>query len=208
MSRKKSPDSIECSIFSRIKRWGRGTIVLPAQFFDLGSREAIDLTLHRLTKAGEIRRIARGVYDYPRTHPKMGLLAPEPDKVAQAIADRDQTKIQPSGAYAANLLGLSEQVPARLVYLTDGTARTITIGKMTIQLRNTTQRNMATAGRLSGLVIQAFRHLGKQHITPARIQGLKQRIPLKERKTLLKDLKFAPVWMHAHFRDLAEAASA
>ena len=208
MPRKKSPNSIESSIFSRIKRRGRGTIVLPAQFLDLGSREAIDLTLHRLTKAGEIRRIARGVYDYPRSHPKMGLLAPKPDKVAQAIADRDQTKIQPSGAYAANLLGLSNQVPARLVYLTDGTARTITIGKMTIQLRKTTQRNMATAGRLSGLIIQAFRHLGKEHITVARIRGLKQRIPLKERKCILRDLKFAPAWMHAHFRDLAEIASA
>jgi len=206
MPRTKSPNSIESSIFSRIKRRGHGAVLLPAQFLDLGSREAIDLTLHRLTKTGKIRRIARGVYDYPKTHPKLGLLAPEPDKVAQAIADRDQTKIQPSGAYAANLLGLSEQVPARLVYLTDGTARTITLGKMTIQLRKTTPRNMATTGRLSGLVIQAFRHLGKEHITAGRIQGLKRRIPLKERKTLLKDLKFAPVWMHAHFRDLAEEA--
>ena len=179
--------------------------MLPAQFLDLGSREAVDLSLHRLTKAGEIRRIARGIYDYPKTHPKMGLLTPEPSKVAQAIADRDQTKIQPSGAYAANLLGLSDQVPARLVYLTDGAARTITLGKLSIQFRRTSQRNMATAGRLSGLLIQAFRYLGKEHISGARIQGLKKRIPLKERKRLLRDLKFAPVWMHAHFRDLAEA---
>ena len=208
MARKKSQESIESTIFSRIKRRGRGTVVLPSHFIDIGSREAVGVSLHRLTKAGDIRRIARGVYDYPRTHPKLGMLSPEPDKVAQAIADRDQTKIQPSGAYAANLLRLSDQVPARLVYLTDGTARIITIGKMTIQLRKTTQRNMATAGRLSGLVIQAFRHLGKQHITPARIQVLKKRIPLKERKRLLRDLKLAPVWMHAHFRDLAEDASA
>lgn len=179
--------------------------MLPAQFLDLGSREAVDLSLHRLTKAGEIRRIARGIYDYPKTHPKMGLLTPEPNKVAQAIADRDQTKIQPSGAYAANLLGLSEQVPARLVYLTDGAARTITLDKLSIQFRRTSQRNMATAGRLSGLLIQAFRYLGKEHISASRIQGLKKRIPLKERKRLLRDLKFAPVWMHAHFRDLAEA---
>ena len=179
--------------------------MLPAQFLDLGSREAVDLSLHRLTKAGEIRRIARGVYDYPKTHPKMGLLTPEPNKVAQAIADRDQTKIQPSGAYAANLLGLSDQVPARLVYLTDGAARTIALGKLSIQFRRTSQRNMATAGRLSGVLIQAFRYLGKEHISASRIQGLKKRIPLKERKRLLRDLKFAPVWMHAHFRDLAEA---
>lgn len=205
MPRTKSPKSIESTIFYRIKRRGRGTIVLPAQFLDLGSREAVDLSLHRLTKAGEIRRIARGIYDYPKTHPKMGLLTPEPNKVAQAIADRDQTKIQPSGAYAANLLGLSEQVPARLVYLTDGAARTITLGKLSIQFRRTSQRNMATAGRLSGLLIQAFRYLGKEHISASRIQGLKKRIPLKERKRLLRDLKFAPVWMHAHFRDLAEA---
>ncbi len=197
-------ETIEKRLLKRIRGGGRGSVFVPSQFLDLGTRAAIDKALSRLATEGTIRRLARGVYDYPKTHPKIGLLSPAPDAIANAIAGRDQTTLQPTGAYAANLLGLSEQVPARIVYLTDGAARSIRIGKMTIQLRQTTQRNMATAGRLSGLIIQAFRYLGKEHITPGRIATLKKRIPLKERRQLLRDLKLAPVWMHPHFRELAE----
>lgn len=197
-------EATEKRLLKRIRGGGRGSVFVPSQFLDLGTRAAIDKALSRLAADGTIRRLARGVYDYPKTHPKLGLLSPAPDAIAKAIAGRDQTTLQPTGAYAANLLGLSEQVPARIVYLTDGAARSIRIGKMTIQLRQTTQRNMATAGRLSGLIIQAFRYLGKEHISPGRITTLKNRIPLKERRQLLRDLKLAPVWMHPHFRELAE----
>ena len=98
-------------------------------------------------------------------HPVLGPLLPSPDAIAKAIAGREQARLQPAGAYAANLLGLSEQVPAKVVFLTEAFSRTVQIGSMTIQLRQTTPRNMATAGRLSGLVIQALRHLGKDHVT-------------------------------------------
>jgi hypothetical protein len=177
---------------------------VPGDFLDLGSREAIDLVLHRLVKKEILRRLARGVYDYPEQHPTLGLLSPSAETIAQALAGRDRTRIQPAGAYAANLLGLSEQVPAKAVFLTDGPSRTVKIGPMTIQLRRTTPRNMAAAGRLSGLVIQAFRELGKQHVTPARIKHLKRTIPGDKRRELLKDLKLAPAWMHPFFRELAD----
>ena len=196
--------STEERLLKRIRGGGRGSVFVPSHFLDIGTRTAIDKALSRLTADGTIRRLARGVYDYPKTHPTIGLLSPSPDAVAQTIAGRDRTTLQPSGAYAANLLGLSEQVPAKIVYLTDGPARSVRIGKMTIQLRQTTQRNMATAGRLSGLIIQAFRYLGKDHITNGRITTLKNRIPLNERRELLRDLKLAPVWIHPHFRELAE----
>jgi hypothetical protein len=74
---------------------------------------------------------------------------------------------------------------------------------MTIQLRQTTPRNMAAAGRLSGLLIQALRELGKEHVTPARVEHLKGTIPAAERRALLKDLALAPAWMHPIFRELA-----
>ena len=116
---------------------------------------------------------------------------------------RHRIRLQPAGAYATNLLGLSEQVPAKVVFLTDGPSRTVKIGRQEIQLRRTTPRNMATAGRLSGLLMQALRHLGKQHITPARMRHLKRTLPEKERRKLLKDLPLAPAWMHPLFRELA-----
>lgn len=196
--------TVEEQLLKRIRGRGRGSVFVPTQFLDLGTRAAIDKTLSRLAAEGTIRRLTRGVYDYPKTHPKMGLLSPSPDSVAKAIAGRDQTALQPSGAYAANLLGLSEQVPAKIVYLTDGPARCIQIGKMTIQLRQTTHRNMATAKRLSGLIIQAFRFLGKDHITSERITMLRSKLPLKERRGLIRDLKLAPAWMHPHFHELAK----
>lgn len=176
---------------------------MPSDFLDLGSREAVDVVLHRLTRKGTLRRLARGVYDRPVEHPVLGPLAPSAEAVARALAGRDHTRLQPAGAYAANALGLSEQVPAKAVFLTDGPSRTVTIGPMTIQLRRTTPRNMAAAGRLSGLLIQALRELGREHVTPARREHLKRTLPADERRGLLKDLKLAPAWMHPVFRELA-----
>jgi Family of unknown function (DUF6088) len=196
---------IESQILRRIHGSGRGAVFTPTQFADLGSRAAIDQTLSRLTRRGVIRRLARGVYDYPRLHSTLGPLLPAPEKIASAIAERDRARLQPAGAYAANSLGLSEQVPARVVFLTDGASRTVRTGPMTIQLRQTTPRNMAAAGRLSGLLIQALRYLGKDHVTPARVTHLKKTLPPAKRRALLKDLRLAPAWMHPILRDLAEA---
>jgi hypothetical protein len=144
------------------------------------------------------------VYDFPKDHPVLGLLQPSADEVAQALAGRDHTRLQPAGAYAANALGLSEQVPAKAVFLTDGPSRTVKIGPTTIQLRRTTARNMAAAGRLSGLLIQALRELGKDHVTRERRNQLKRTLPADQRRELLKDLRLAPAWMHPIFRELAE----
>src|SRR5262249_57532941 len=115
---------------------------------------------------GTVRRRGGGVYDFRKGHPVLGLLSPSADAVARALAGRDRTRLQPAGAYAANILGLSEQVPAKAVFLTDGPSRTVKIGPMTIQLRRTTPRNMEAAGRLTGLLIQALPDLGEEHVTP------------------------------------------
>ena len=163
----------------------------------------MDLALHRLKRRKILRRLARGLYEYPREHPELGKLSPDIGKVAKALAGKDRIRLQPAGAYATNLLGLSEQVPAKVVFLTDGPSRTVKIGRQEIQLRRTTPRNMAAAGRLSGLLMQALRHLGKEHITPARVEHLKRTLPPKERRQLLKDLRLAPAWMHPLFRELA-----
>src|SRR5262249_26118283 len=196
--------SIDSQILARIYGTGRGTIAVPRRFLDLGNRPAVGVALHRLSKKGVIRRLARGVYLYPETHPVLGDLTPPAETIAKAIASRDHARLQPAGAYAANLLGLSEQVPAKVVFLTDDASRTVQIGRMTIQLRRTTPRNMAAAGRLSGLVIQALRHLGKEHVTPERIAHLKKTLTAHQRQSLLKDLKVAPAWMPPILRDLAE----
>lgn len=201
--RQKSPQAIESRILAAIRKQGRGSVFVPADFLGIGSRQAVDVALHRLIRQGVIRRLARGLYDYPKEHPVLGPLDPSAETIARALAGRDRTRLQPAGAYAANTLGLSEQVPARIVFLTDGPARVVKVGPTTIHLRRTTPKNMETAGRLSGILIQALRELGQDHVTPARIAHIRRTIPASKRQELLKDIRLAPAWMHPIFRDLA-----
>lgn len=200
---RKHSKSIDSQILGAIKSRGQGSVFVPTDFLDLGSREAVDVVLHRLVRKGTIRRLARGIYDFPEEHPVLGKLQPSPEKIAEALVARDFTRIQPAGAYAANLLGLSEQVPAKVVFLTDGPSRTVKIGLTTIQLRRTTVKNMAMAGRLSGLLVQALSELGKEHVTIERLEHLKRTLPADKRLELLKDIRLAPEWMHPIFKKLA-----
>lgn len=202
----KKLNSTDDQILKAINSLGHGAVFVPTDFLSFGSRQAVDIVLHRLVRKGTIRRLARGIYDFPKEHPKLGKLQPSPEKIAEALVGRDGTRFQPTGAYAANILGLSEQVPAKVVFLTDGPSRTVKIGMTIIQLRRTTPKNMAMAGRLSGLLVQALRELGKENVTPERLKHLKRTIPLNARKELLKDIRFTPEWMHSIFKELAEEA--
>jgi len=196
--------SIEKSINSRVQDKGRGACFTPKAFLDLGNPEAVRIALHRLAKRGILRRLTRGLYDYPKQHPIIGLLSPSPDEIAKAVTERDASRLQPSGGYAANLLGLSEQVPAKIVFLTDGPARHVGIGRQEIILKNMTTRNMATAGRISGTVIQALRHLGAKDIGEQHIMHLRQTLSASGKAQLKRDRIYAPGWMHRIIDAIAE----
>ena len=188
--------SLDKQMRDRITRKGRGWCFTPNAFLDLAGKDAIWVALSRLVQKGMIRRLARGLYDYPVQHPRIGLVAPDPDAVAKALASRDAIRLQPSGAYAANLLGLSEQVPAKVVFLTDGPARRVKIGGREIILKSTTPRNMATADRISGTVIQALRFMGQQQINDTHVRHLAELMQQEDKAQLLKDRVYAPGWMH------------
>lgn len=198
------PQTVKSQVLRRIRAKRRGWAFTPNHFLDLGARGSVGMALKSLCDAGDIRRLAPGLYDYPRQHPKLGELLPAPEQIAQALADKDSSRVQPSGAYAANLLGLTEQVPAKVVFLTDASDRRVTVGRQAIILKRTTPKNMATAGRTSGLVIQALRHLGKDHVDDAVIDRLARRLSPDDRQQLLKDIRYAPAWMGTIFRRLAQ----
>lgn len=107
----KHAKSIDTKVRNRIYGHGKGWVFTPANFSDLGSREAVASALKRYRQSGLIRQLTRGLYDYPATDPEFGTLTPPPDALARALAGRDGVRLQPSGAYAANLLGLSTQMP-------------------------------------------------------------------------------------------------
>jgi uncharacterized protein DUF6088 len=196
---------VQIKVLDRIYGKGRGWVFTPKRFLDLGSRDAVDQALFRLSQQGTIRKLSRGLYDYPKQHPQLGLLSPDPDAVAKALSEKHEIRLQPSGAFAVNRLGLSQQVPAKMVYLTDGPEKSVKVRDQTIQLRRTTPKNMATAGSISGLVIQAFRYLGKEGITSSHIATLRRVLSADDRKRLWRDRIYAPAWMHRYFAEISKS---
>jgi len=194
--------SITAKIKRRLQSKGRGYVFTKSHFIDLGSVKAVAKALERLADANIIRRIARGLYDYPKKHPSLGELPANYESIARALAGRDSLKVQPSGAYAANLLGLTEQVPAKIIFLTNGATRTVRVNKQQIVLKRTTPKNMATSERISGLVIQALRYLGKDNVDDKVIGILKKRLTRNDKQQLIKDIRYAPAWICEIFRQL------
>jgi len=161
------------AITKRIRQRRQPWVFTPKDFLDLGTPHAVGMALLRLVRRGRIRRLARGLYDWPITHPVLGSLSPPVAAIAEALTGRDGTRIQASGAYAANLLHLSEQVPARIVYHTDGASRQVRVGRQTITLKHAAPSRLRAHDRMSGLVIQALRYLGKTHVTEDRVKQLR-----------------------------------
>ncbi|MEN8843108.1 MAG: DUF6088 family protein [Lentimonas sp.] len=196
--------TLEEKILSRFYGRGRGHISTQKFFLDLGSRDGVDKALSRLVQSGKLRRIARGLYEYPRTNPVLGELSPDLDKVAAAMAGREGIRLQPTGAYAANLLHLSEQVPMKVDFLSDGISKKAQIGNQTIGLRKASPKRMQLAGKISGLVFEALRVIKEPHITEQQIQALRQNSTREQKGKVLKDLREAPAWMHPMIRDICK----
>ncbi len=201
-------DSTDARLLASIQRQGRGAVFCPARFLHLGSRSAIDTALHRLARRGAIRRLARGLYDYPRMHATLGPLSPHIDDIARALEARGGIRLMPAGDYAANILRLSDHVPARITFLTDGASRRLRIGTRDIVLKHTAPRYLALAGRKSGLVIQALRYLGKTNVTQGRLAPIQPLLSDQDRHQLARDSALAPAWMRPYLRTLAGEASA
>lgn len=189
------PLSIEQRMLYKIRAKGRGWVFSARHFLDFGSRRAVDLALFRLTNRGVIRRLGRGIYDYPKMSPTLGILSPSIDAVAKEIAGKNNSKLKITGAQAANALGLSTQVPARIVYLTDGPSRQMKIGNQTIMLRHTSPQTMSTAGKGSGTVIEALQYLGKENINNETVAKIKSALSGADKKELSKDISRVAEWM-------------
>ena len=192
----KKTNSNSYLIKKHIIRLGRGAVFTPSDFVKELSHEQVYTVLGRLTKQGFIRRLAKGLYDYPKNHEKLGLLFPDLQKVAAALAKIDNANFQASGALAANQLGLTTQVPAKMVYLTDKEPRKVKIGNQEIQLKVADHRQKAVLGRFSGLLFQALRYLGKDYLDTAKFKALQSRLSNKEIKELSQDIRYAsPEWI-------------
>src|ERR1700691_3425854 len=170
-------------IVARIERLGEGKAFSAKDFLDIASRGTIDMALGSLARSGTIRRIRRGLYDMPKVNPTLGgKLSPDIDEAAQAIARRQRWKIVPEGAWAANLLGLSTQVPAKIIYLTDGPSKQVEIGRRSIHFKHARPKAMAGLEGKFALVVQALRYLGKEGVSTREIQTLRTALSPAEKR--------------------------
>ncbi len=187
--------SIEDKILQQIKAFPKGELVLPADFSELGSSEAIRLSLFRLEKEGVISRVAQGIYVRPKESNLIGKLVPTAEEVAEAIAKRDRVRTLPTGSYALNALGLSTQVPMNIVLLTDGSPREIKVGKRIIKFKKTTPKNLLAKGKISRLVIQALKEIGNGKVKKDEEKKILELLKKEDEKDLKHDIALAPVWI-------------
>ena len=197
--------TVSHQIMRRLRARGRGAVFSATDFLDLANRAAVDQTLTRLARRGTVRRLKRGLYDYPRVDPRLGALSPSPDAVAQAVARQTNSIVQIDGAQAANSLGLSTQVPAQPVYLTNGPSRRVQIGRRVIALKHVSPKKLIAAGTRAGTVVQALRYLGPNAAIP--LQDVAARIlHPRDRQALAREAAKAPVWMQSLLARIAHAA--
>ena len=199
--------SVPDRVMKRVRASGRGSVFTPSDFLTVAARSSVDQALSRLVKGGQLRRLARGLYDFPKLHPKLGALSPAPDDVAHALARETGSQVQISGARAANALGLSTQVPAQSTYLTDGPSRRVVLGKRVVDLRHASPKHLIAPGSPAGTVVQALRHVG-----PVRAADVAQvaahRLSANDKKTLASTAVQAPAWMRPTLVSIAHAAVA
>lgn len=198
--------SLMARILRRVASKGAGWAFTPHDFADFGDPRSLGMALTRLVRNGKIRRIGRGLYDKPHSHPILGQAGAGADAIVDAIARKKNLRVLPSSAVAANRLGLTTQVPAKLVYHTDGAPAELRLGKLHIVFRRNTGRMLGLAGRASGLVAQALREFGKDGVTDRHLQRLRERLSDVQKKQLLQDIDRVPAWMRPHFHEIAAAA--
>lgn len=201
---KKHGDSIDGAILDRIRSGLRDRVWMPQDFLDLGSRAAVDKALSRNCHDGWIGRAGRGLYHLPRNHPVLGPLGPGYDAMQDLVRRKAGGDVFPTGAHAANVLGLSDQVPMRSWHLTTGPSRRIRSGKAEIVLRHVSPRFVSTRNPKSAQVILALRWLGKRAVDAEVIATLRRNLSPSDRAGLLVDAACAPAWIADIFRHLAK----
>lgn len=191
-------ESTENKVIERFKKAKRGTVFFTDDFLRFGTAKNISKILERLVDKNEITRVSRGIYTRPEINKQLGItLSPSTETIARAIARRDRARIIPTGQYALNVLGLSTQIPMNAVYLTDGAARKITIGKRTILFKKTTPRNLAAIGEISGMVIQGLKALGKNELTEEETSQVVEILKKEKSERLRHDIRLAPEWIRS-----------
>ncbi len=195
---------IHPQIVKRIYGNGRGWAFSKRDFLDLGTDASVRKILSRLESDGTIRRVCRGIYEYPRYSDFLEqTLSPDMDQVARAIARKFGWRIQPSEATALNFLGLSTQVPGRMQYLSDGPARKYEVaGQVELEFKHRALKESGLKHPESALIVQALKGLGKDRISDREIDVIRQWLPASRRAAVLRDTRRATGWVYEIVKEI------
>ena len=190
-------------ILSRIESMAKGEVFIISDFSDLADVATVRKALSRLEEDGKIRRIMRGVYENPKFNDFLGeYVKPHPDKIAKALARNYGWTIVPCGDTALNMLGLSTQVPAVWLYVSDGNYREYTCGNFVIQFKRTTNKEISKISFKTALVIQAIKALGKDKITGDVIEKIRSLTTDKEKELMFVEAKYATAWIYDVIKEI------
>lgn len=188
-------------IKKRIDTFESGSVFVAMDFVDISDKTNINAYLACLADDGLIRRILRGIYDKPEYNQFLGeYVEPSPAKVANALARNFGWTIVPCGDTALNLLGLSAQVPATWVYVSDGRYKEYTYDNTTIQFKRTTNKEVSKLSYKTALTIQALKALGKDKIDDRIINRLRKLLTAEEKTIMLDEAKAATSWIYENIK--------
>ena len=198
-------NKIREQIEKRITDAGQGYVFTRKDFQDIASSGSIGQILSRMVKDGVIRQIGRGIFDFPNINPALGgQLSPDIDQAAEAIARKFRWSILPYGNLAANRLGLSQQVPAKLTYLSNGPTKEIKIDNRVIYFKHARPKEIYADSYISGLVVQALRYFGKDRASNEVIAHLKQKLSSNEKNELLENIHYSTEWIYEIVQKIAK----
>ena len=192
--------STATAIRERIKKMPRGKPFTAKQLLALGSRASVDQALSRLARAGEIMRVAKGVYARPKVNKYVGNVPPSVNEVVKVIARERNEVIRPTGAEAARRFRLTTQMPVRLVFNTSGSSRIIKIGNQRVEFRHASPSALRLAERPAGEAYAALRFLGKKNVTPTIAARVLAQLPKRESELLLRESSNMPAWLGEKIR--------
>jgi hypothetical protein len=184
--------SVSHIIEQKINRFKPGQVFLPSDFKELGTSTSIRKTLSRLVESGQVERMGQGIYVIPKNDKVFGKVLPSMEQLAKALAKKEHVKIKPSGQYALNKVGLSSQVPMRLVYLTTGNSKRIQIGKNAIIFKSTTAKKLSMRGDITSLLFLGLEGLDLQKLSPTQMERIMELLKHESPENLKYNLRLVP----------------
>lgn len=198
--------SILAEIKKEIQKANVGTVFVPIDFAHFSDKKTVSVCLTRLGEEGIVRRVLRGVYEKPEYNEFLDEhVAASPDKIAHALARNYGWTIVPCGDTALNLLGLSTQIPAAWVYVSDGTYKEYDYEQITIKFKRTTNKEISKLSYKTALVVQALKALGKENVDDTVITKLKSTLTKEEKEAMLIEAKAVTSWIYEYIKTICRS---